>query len=437
MSTDACSNHPRTPRDFNIAATCHCIEIRQTRITKNYPWHLSQRTDVKNPAFEEDDYAEIHRRYFAELWTRGHVDADPSGWLSTYSEAEGLLQLPQMSASSLSKYYVDEGCGLAAYKERLLALLSEWEGHHISVDEFTLCPSGACASLVVLATLKTLGVNRILFETPAYFATIEQAGEIGLRFDLSATYREDGYALRAIGKTLRSDSHVALWITQPRAALGFDQPHAEIISLLEKLGRKRWLVTDEVTDQSFPAHMGKIVARYQQANLIRIRNFTKGMGLNGLRLAAILHPPRMRKHIVDAVETLGGSIDAHSLAAVVTLGEDIPRFRRMLAAANEQVNTLRARAERLVAGTPIAVNRLTNGYIGSMIADLRELGRKHGDRRTRLLEWCCSKRTPIILGSSFYMAKAPPTEAIRLNFFNRPENVTRGIINILGLWNAV
>jgi hypothetical protein len=341
-----------------------------------------------------------------------------------------------MTAPQLSKYYVDEGCALDAYKERLLPLLSAWEGCQISVEDFTLCPSGACASLVILATLKRLGVNRILFETPAYFATIEQTGEIGLRFDLSSTYREDGYALRDVGKTLGSDSHIALWITQPRASLGFDQAHTEIISFLEKFGRERWLIADEVTDQSFPAHMGKIAARFRQANLIRIRNFTKGMGLNGLRLAAILHPRKMRKHIVDSVETLGGSIDAHSLAAVVTLAEDISRFRRMLVAANEQVNTLRTKAERLVAGTPIAVNPLTNGYIGSMIADLRGLGRSHAERRTRLLEWCCSKRTPIILGSSFYMAKAPPTEAIRLNFFNQPENVTRGITNILGLWGA-
>jgi aspartate/methionine/tyrosine aminotransferase len=388
---------------------------------------------MKNGVFEKDDYAEIQRKYFDQLFTAGRVDADPSGWLLTYSDAEKFLQLPQVSPHDFAKYHVDEGRSLAGHKERLVPLLSSWEGRSLQPGEFTLCPSGGCASLVTLATLKALGIKKILFETPAYFATIEQAREVGLQVELLPTYRNDGYELRNVGSKLRHPQ-IGLWITQPRAALGFDQSCDTVGRWARQIGQRGYVVSDEVTDQTFPSHLSKLAELAPHANVVRIRSFTKGMGLNGLRLATILHSAQLRAHLVDSLETFGGSIDAHSLIAVTKLAESQSRFRRMLMAANAQVNDLRNKAERLVRGSPITVNRLTNGYIGSMIADLRGLGCTQKQRRVRLLRWCSEKCTPVILGSSFYMAQSPPTEAVRLNFFNRRENITRGIVNILQLW---
>jgi hypothetical protein len=42
--------------------------------------------------FAADDYNIIHQKYFAELKRQNRVDADPSGWLDTYSVAERLLE---------------------------------------------------------------------------------------------------------------------------------------------------------------------------------------------------------------------------------------------------------------------------------------------------------------------------------------------------------
>lgn len=158
------------------------------------------------------------------------------------------------------------------------------------------------------------------------------------------------------------------------------------------------------------------------------------MGLNGLRLAAAIHPRPFRRTMVDCLEALGGSLDVHSLRAVGDLGANMARLRAMLRAANQQVNDLRAKAERMTRGSPLQVNRLTNGYIGSMVADLSALGRTHSERRARLLEGCRRARTPVMLGASMYLAKDHPFEAIRLNFFNHPEHIVRGIANVIGIW---
>ena len=394
-------------------------------------------TSIDTRLFMVDDYSEIQAKYFAELQRQGNVDADPSGWLSTYSEAENLLQLPRLVARDFAHYYIDEGNALKAEKEPVAKLLSAWEGHPIAHDEFTLCPSGASASLVALAMLKGLGVSRVLVETPCYFATLEQAQQIGVRFDLIPTYFDDGYELPNLQERGRKSSPVAVWLTQPRASLGFDQSRKAAERLLERLGPHGYLVVDEVTDQSFPAHLSLVGRESGWARWVRIRSFTKGMGLNGFRLAALLHPASLRQAVVACLETFGGALDVHSLKMITTFSNDLPRLRAMLRAANDQVNSLRAKAEKLVMNTPLVVNSLTNGYIGTAVADLKILGRTHAERRARFLKGCKDMRTPVMLGATSYMAKDPPREGVRLNFFMQPEQIIRGINNILRIWKDV
>jgi DNA-binding transcriptional MocR family regulator len=384
--------------------------------------------------FALDDYNRIQAQYFADLKRQGRVRADPSGWLDTYSSAEALLPAHSLPPHSITRYFVDEGSALGPPKERIRRLLSAWESREISIDGFTLCPSCGNASLVTLSTLKDCGVKKILFETPAYFATIEQAALLRIPFQLLPTYRDQNYRLPDLGQYMSRNLPTAIWLTHPRASLGFDQPHKLIRALLEQAGPRGYLVIDEATDQSYPAHLGG-KSRFPRDRLIRLRSFTKGMGLNGFRAAVILHPDKLRENLTHSIEALGGSLDAHSLFAVAEFAAAPARFHRMLAAASQQVNDLRHVAERLVRGSPVTINRLTNGYIGSMVLDLSLIGRSQAVRRRRLLEWCKAVETPVILGASMYIAKAPPTETIRLNFFNLPDHIVRGVTNILRLWS--
>ena len=379
--------------------------------------------------FSSDDYIEIERKYFVDIRSSGVVDADPSGWLFSQTSVAEMMPTAQVGPLDLVQYRVDEDAALGDAKERIQPLLSAWEATDVFPNEFTICPSGACASLVALATVKSLGIRHVVFETPAYFGSIEQAIELGLSVELVPTFRRTDYMLPDV-KRLLGTSDTALWLTQPRASLGFDQSQDLVIRILQTLRHTQFLIVDEVTDQTFPAHLSRLVHAGASTNVIRLRSFTKPMGINGIRLAAILHSATLRPAIVGCLEAFGGSLEIHSLRLVGTLAEDITRFRHLLRIANDQVNKLRVTAERLATGTPISVNHLVNGYIGSMIVDLRVLGSTHEERRARLLAGCRAKRTPVMLGSTFYMAKDPPTEAIRLNFFNHPEHIVRGINNV-------
>jgi hypothetical protein len=254
------------------------------------------------------------------------------------------------------------------------------------------------------------------------------------------TYRRDGYRLEASAAVRKAQKMpLALWLTQPRFALGINQSLDHLRSILRRLHDiGSYVVIDEVMDQSFPAHLAALGAMSEGPglSLIRIRSFVKAVGLNGVRLAVIMHPATLRRPIVNALEMLGGAVDVHSLASVASLADDVPRYKTMLATANRQVTRLWVQAERLVRGTPLSINPLVNGYIGSMVADVTPFGKTTEERRTGLLEGCRSVRTPIVLGASFYVAIDPPTETVRLNFFIHPDELLRGVRNILSLWNG-
>src|SRR5690349_20004054 len=96
-------------------------------------------------------------------------------------------------------------------------------------------------------------------------------------------------------------SKIASWFTQPLAVLGFDQSPEMGADWARQLCGRGYVVSDEVTDQSCPSRLSS-AKEWPSANLIRIRSFTKGMGLNGLRLAAILHGERLRNPLVNALE---------------------------------------------------------------------------------------------------------------------------------------
>lgn len=398
----------------------------------------SRRAKPKSSFFTVDDFTTVQNQYFTSLREAGTVEADPSGWMAIEPPTGDIPIVRASRNSKLTGYYVDDGPGsIAKYKQRLAGLLSAWENRIVDKDEFTICPSGTGASLVVLATLKAVGVKIIRFETPTYYAAVEQTDLIGLTTDLVPTFRGTGYLLPTFATRPRGKQRMALWLTQPRFALGYDQSPDHLLNVLQEIaGNRGYLIIDEVMDQSFPAKLSILNGIPQSSSLIRIRSLVKPLGLNGIRLAVIMHPRSLRKAIVEGLEMTGGAVGVNSLETVSALAGDVNQFRMMLNAANRQVNSLRAKAQRMVAATPLSVNQLTNGYIGSMIANLDMFGKTQRQRRKRLLEWCRTMRTPIVPGASFYMALDPPYEAIRLNFFIRGDSLLKGIRNILTLWEC-
>src|SRR4029079_13859005 len=110
--------------------------------------HSAARADRRRPIFQADDYAEIREKYFADLRGAGAIDADPSGWIATYSRAEPLWPSSQPATGDIARYYIDEAGTIITYKERLAALLAGWHASPRALEEFTVCPSVALASLM-------------------------------------------------------------------------------------------------------------------------------------------------------------------------------------------------------------------------------------------------------------------------------------------------
>jgi len=376
--------------------------------------------------FEPDEYTAINKRYFADIHGAGCVQLDPSGWVQTLSDAAGMVLLPERKLP-LSRYYMDEGNALGEARSSLQDLLSAWEGIAMDPMRFTACPSVGVASLLTMAVLRRKGVGRIIFETPCYFAAILQAEWLGLEPVLVPSYRRDGYRPLAGFAIPRIKQRSAWWLTHPRVTLGFNQKPENVRALTRGLAAGDYVVIDEALDQSFPSELGRLHATESEQRLIRLKGFGKPLGLNGYRLAFILHPAALRADMVDCLETFAGAIDAHSLEAACAVAAEPHHLSRMMQVANHQVLALRVAADKVVAGSAVAVNPLVNGYLGSAVVNLQSLGADQQSRRHRFLLGCQKRGMPVIIGPSMHFASDPPSEAVRLNFFSTREYVLRGV----------
>jgi histidinol-phosphate/aromatic aminotransferase/cobyric acid decarboxylase-like protein len=376
--------------------------------------------------FRANDFDAVYYQFFEQIWDSGNVYADPSGWRDTESVAANLLPVTKIVPSQLGRYYLDEGTTLGVLKEQILELLGLWEKRRVEWQQVTLYNSASTATAAVLVALKRLGVRTILFETPAYSVTINQAKHGSYKTVLCPTYFREGFALGdpEFPKTARP---IALWLTQPRMSLGFNQEISSIEKLLTRLSADDFLVIDEATEQSYPSVLHELPNDSKAASILRIRGILKPMGLNGLRLACVFHDAKMREPLENAQSVIGASLDLYSLQVAADLAERNPVFFDMLSVAHSQVTKLRKRAEFMSLGSPLQVSHLVNGYMGSIFVPFAGGSARYRRNRERLLTHCRSHRMPVILGSSMLYAFDPDWEQIRVNYFSREQHVLRAV----------
>jgi len=350
--------------------------------------------------------------------------------LDTYATAADLLPDFDVPRRELAHYRIDEGRALGRTKELIVQLISAWEDHEVEEDNVTLCHSVSEATLATLIFLKRKNISTIIFETPGYGVTINQAKHLGLSVLLCPTYTKYNYQIDLEALNLERLSPCALWLTQPRMSLGFDQSIPSIESALDKLSDNDFLVIDEATEQHFPSHLRGLWKR-ADPRIIRLRGFLKGAGLNGLRLAFLLHHARLRSSIEGSQEVIGTSLDAFSLQAAVAVAEAEGRLKDLLHVANQQTTSLRIKAERISFGTDVHISRLVNGYIGCAMLDLRQIPGSYEEKRKSLLRYCFERRMPVLLGASMRFAFDADWERIRLNYFTQTNQLLRGIANLV------
>jgi histidinol-phosphate/aromatic aminotransferase/cobyric acid decarboxylase-like protein len=375
--------------------------------------------------FAADDYEEVNALYFADLLRTGTWKALPAGWHNPHNAAAAQAPAFDLSGVDRQRYALDEGHSLAEVKKALAGLASLWEGRTLAPNDLTLCPSVACANLVVLCALRRRGVRRIVLETPNYFATAEQAKLLGFDVVRIPSFMRDGFEapLDEFVAAARGSQASAVWITQPRFGVGGNQPLDRARALCAALGKHHVLVSDEAAEQNFPSHWSAVGDT--TCDVIRTRGLLKGVGLNGLRISMVLHPAGWRDDMERVLEVCGASLDRYSLATAEALAREPRMFEAMLKASNEQVLRLRRRLEVLLVGSWAAVLPLENSYIGTVVLDFDQLDGTYAEKRSALLEHCRDVGMPVTLRASIGFAFDPSWEGVRVNFFTPDENVER------------
>lgn len=378
---------------------------------------------IRRGAFAADDYEEVNEAYFGGILRDRSWSALPAGWYNPHSRGAETFVPCTPRREEYEQYALDEGHALGDRKRAVLNLIEAWEGKSVNWNDTTLCPSVSAANLLVLRSLRKARVDGIVFETPAYFATVDQARLIGFKPRRVASFRQEQFEapLDRIGRALHGLRRPALWITQPRFGLGTNQCRERVSALAALLGPKGVLVVDEAAEQMFPSHLSGMEGLH--CDVLRIRGLVKGAGLNGLRISAILHPGSWRDQMERGLETCGASIDRISLVNASALGADPKLFREMLRLNNLQVRQFQALAALVTRGSWAEPTPLENSYIGTLLIDFQRLPGTYAEKRRAFLEHCRAIRLPVVLRASVGFAHDPAWEGVRLNYFTPGENV--------------
>jgi aspartate/methionine/tyrosine aminotransferase len=375
--------------------------------------------------FLPDDFFQVDEKYFKQLRANKDIIADPSYWFDSESPIDTNSQ-----EFDLKTYKVDYDSTLAIEKEILINAVSGWDSQLYNYDDMTICNSSTAASYIILGFLKGR-INTLFFETPAYYASIEQAQLLGINVLKIPTYISEDFKISEDFLTSISSmkGKKGIWISQPRYGLGLNQRHKNLELLLSYLQDDDFLIIDEATEQIYPTHLKEFNFK-KRKNIIKFRSFLKPLGLNGPRLAFILHHSDYRKLIQCRMEVTQGAIDCFSLNYVTKFLSKKEEFQLLLKVTNNYVKEVRMKAENLTHGTILKVIPIENGYIGS-IALLHGKEDNSINLRKELLQHCQRMKCPIILGSAMYFARDPFSEFIRINFFNSEYSIMTGIQLIL------
>jgi histidinol-phosphate/aromatic aminotransferase/cobyric acid decarboxylase-like protein len=377
--------------------------------------------------FRRSDFDAVYYDFFEEVWESGEVYADPSGWNDTESRVASLLPAIRVNEAALGRYYLDEDKTLGSLKDQILQLIEFWEKRALAWEEITLYNSVSTATSAVLIALKRLGAKTVVFETPAYGVTVNQARHSGYKVILIPTYQRDNFALPMEGTLVKRPHPIVYWLTHPRVSLGLDQDERVVEALLRKLSPHDFLVIDEATEQRCPAILSRLCKKIGTQQVLRIRGLLKPLGLNGLRLACVLHSVNLRVCLENAQDVIGASLDLYSLQMAAELAKKRELFFKMASVANTQVTDLRRKAEFLALGTGIKLSHLVNGYMGCVFVPFKGGQRRYSENRIKLLNHCRSRRMPVILGASMLFAFDPAWEQIRFNYFSREQHILRAM----------
>lgn len=374
--------------------------------------------------FRKDDFFELNKKYFDKILRDGKDYLYPSGFLNASTRAIEKLHDITINKYDFVEYRNDSTSNTSEYKTIINKLFNHWDAYNYTVDELTICHSVTVGSIAILNYLYSCNIRNVIFETPAYYATMMQAEQMGLNVIKIPSYYDSNFCSPL---QIQKDQPLAYWITQPRISLGANQDAAYIERIVNSLRDIDYLIIDEATEIIFPSHLA-YTSSYKTKNIIKIRSIFKGVGLNGARIATIIHPASIKKRLSLSLWVYQGGLDIFSLELMRQTCRP-NYFRTMLDVSLSQVLETKKILNRHLMGSNIELSDIQNGYIGTLIFNYRN-EKNYRKNRNLLLSLLSNNRIVVTLGASMSFAFDKKREFIRLNYYMNREHLVR-TVNIM------
>lgn len=290
----------------------------------------------------------------------------------------------------------------------------------IDSEEITLSPTITTASLIVIRFLQEYGVEEVWLETPCYYATLFQiiGSQLQCRTIPSYVKNEFQWRIEEIDWSRKN----AVWITHPRISLGLRQEKNFLLELCNKaMANDSFVIVDEATELKMPSLLSGVEFKPYNKHIIRLRGVFKPLGLNGPRIAMLLHSPYHSSEIKKWVWTYQGGLDGFSMELANRVVEHKSSYQILFEATQEEAISNWNMIRRLSQHTRVSIPEYNDGYTSALILKLSNYPldrKKFFNIRNILVQEIEKIGVFPTLGSSMYFAYDGIHEFIRINLLS-------------------
>ena len=366
--------------------------------------------------FLDDDFFEITRKYFS-LNFRYYNPAQIAP--KSLDHVENFFSDYYKNIDVIPYHNDDTHSGIQL-REILSHIINKIDKQQLSKECITLTPTITNASLIVLRYLQEIGINSIYIETPCYYATLFQV--LGTKLECKAipTYFNNNF-LWSIDD-IDWSKRLSIWITHPKISLGIRQEKEFLLSICKRLKQVGgFLIVDEATELKHPSLLSLPVFQEYEDNIIRLRSVFKAFGINGPRVAMIIHSKTNSRGIKKWVWTYQGGIDGFSINVGISLQDNTQNYNDLLHSTYREANENFGSISRLVRHSKVMIPNYGDGYTSSFILKISDTPLKRSEylkKRKKLIQLLEKRSIFPTLGASMYFAYDGTHEFLRINYLS-------------------
>lgn len=383
----------------------------------------------------EDDFHSIRSKYFSDIMKNKNWHAIPGGIQDmSIPEYNSLTPINISSNDEFKGYKYDDNVNFT-YKNEIQNLLNLTENHNYNTDEFTICPSVSLGLLAAFAILKRYGINEVYFETPAYFGAVNQCRLLDIGIKFIPTLLSDNFCVKL--EVLKSiinqniDKKIAFMFSDPKFGLGIKQSQ-EILNFIYSLTSKNvYFLIDEAAN----IETDKQPHINNNENIIRLRGIVKGLGLNGIKVAAIFHDKKFRNDFIELLEGISGNIDTYSYKFIQSIASNAETYNLLKSEARKYIINKYTIFKQIIIRPEVILPPLDSGYIGCIGIQLpyknnNVTPENYSEFKHRILTHAKEIKVPLVTGAALYFPYDLKYEWIRVCYFSSVDNIEKSALSL-------